>query len=285
MTSKKDYTQKLEIAFNYIIGKFIYHTKKKPLKKTFSNDALFEHTQYQLNKTKKCHNANVRHKHHSHSFSMPFSSNATASPLPPSSPLSNNQLTPYCCRYSPNAHQTRKRPHHRHYSSCISAFDMTVHSEDLTSKEFADIVGIQILSETMDERQKITTPSLIANSSKISSSILLKESDSSSMFYPISDILSLDDEDDHEEEEEEEIDETIHIWDNGFWQHPSKPTNETLSSLHDMIRYDGTMCIKRGRFEILLTENCTSSATIPPKRPDRMVFEWKRRKATLHSAS
>ncbi|KAI8366268.1 hypothetical protein BD560DRAFT_425047 [Blakeslea trispora] len=282
MTSKKNCTQKLEFVFNYLIGKFIHHTKRKPSKKSFTNDALFEHTQYQLNKTKKHHDPNTHHKCHYRSFS---SSLSTTAPLPPSSssspPLSHNQIAPCCCRYSPNTCHSRRRSYHCHHSPCLSTSDITIHSEDLTSKEFADMVGIQILSESIDDRQKVKTPSLIATSSKISSSTLLKESDGSSMFYPTSDILSLDDEEDHEEE----MDETIQIWDNGFWQHPNKSANETLSSLHDMIRYDGTMCIKRGRFEILLTDNCTSSATIPPKRSDRMVLEWKRRKAACHSTS
>ncbi|RCH90550.1 hypothetical protein CU098_010691, partial [Rhizopus stolonifer] len=101
----------------------------------------------------------------------------------PDHPFANDALFEHARykrqRYQRHRHtQSNPLPDSRHLSSC-----MTVHSENLTAKEFADIAGIKIV-EDMDS----DVPSLMISTS----SILLNDS-------------------------------TIHqsdIWDDCFWQKP-----------------------------------------------------------------
>lgn len=205
----------------------------------FANDALFEHNRYKQQKE------------------------ISSQPLSNSSILINNHKKKPAHihhRHTQSAITARsatRKKHIRHYShvSCISSSNITVNSEDLTAKEFADIAGIRILSEEEDEQvgSKICTfcgtdelPSLIVNNS------VIKSSNSS--------VYNSDEEDPQ-------------IWDDNFWQKPSSSSLlEPPPILHELKRYNDTY-IKKGRFEIHLSQN----TNVVPKKPE-MVVEWKRKR-------
>ncbi|CAO3655297.1 unnamed protein product [Mucor hiemalis] len=184
--------------------------------------------------------------------------------------------------------------HIRHYShvSCISSSNITVNSEDLTAKEFADIAGIRILSEdelvdndiTMaDEFNNLTThtapvkkictfcgdneesdimvPSLtVSRISHNNNSSVIRSSNSSSIICPSS----------PEDEEEPQI------WDNQFWKKPGcgdGPLHEYNAIKQENAQ--NTTIIKKGRFEIHISSSAATSSSLVPKKPE--VVEWKRK--------
>ncbi|KAG2233601.1 hypothetical protein BDF21DRAFT_428203 [Thamnidium elegans] len=233
----------------------------------FANDALFEHNRYQQQKKQpKC------------ILSPPTNNNNNNKPTS-TSILVNNTKKPINHRHTNStpvipttARRNNNKSHARHYShvSCISSSNITVNSEDLTAKEFADIAGIRILSE-QDEQvthrcdEKICTfcgdndrlPSLIVTS-RISNSSMIRSSDNSSIYYG------------PEEEEEPQI------WDNQFWTRPGNQ-QEMPAILHELKNNQDTY-LKKGRFEIHLSSS--SMASLPLPAP---VYEWKRktRQSTL----
>lgn len=128
--------------------------------------------------------------------------------------------------------------------------NLTVHSENLTAKEFADMTGIKILPE--DEEEKV----LIApQESYISSSHSLQISD--------------------------------YIWNSSFWKNPKNNDQLTLQPYriepppilrelkHHKTDLSQDTFIKRGRFEIHLYAN--SHPIIQPPQKHDTVIEWKRK--------
>ncbi|KAF1801105.1 hypothetical protein FB192DRAFT_1260127, partial [Mucor lusitanicus] len=215
----------------------------------FANDAWFEQNRYK--QQKKTNNASQHQPryHHRHTQSTQSAITATA--------------------------RRKKASHIRHYShvSCISASNITVNSEDLTAKEFADIAGIRILSEDDDhDFEHDNEDSLMRRK--------IYEYDASSLF----------------EQQEPQI------WDQDFWQRPgggeegaTLPTTSSNSIvepppiLHELKRnsqynmaVNQDTFIKKGRFEIHLnsarSSNVIESIAAAPKiqRPDAVV-EWKRK--------
>ncbi|KAG2196206.1 hypothetical protein INT47_004732 [Mucor saturninus] len=188
--------------------------------------------------------------------------------------------TPIQPTSSNNNNRKKTQQHIRHYShvSCISSSNITVNSEDLTAKEFADIAGIRILSEDEEcprkhMEEKICTfcgqddserlPSLIVTS-RISHSSMIRGSDHSSIYCP-PDYTA-----DREEEEEEE--EGHQIWDNQFWRKPGGDTILMPPILHELKHHQDTF-IKKGRFEIHLS----SAINVLPPPTLQPVYEWKRK--------
>ncbi|GAA5816409.1 hypothetical protein MFLAVUS_011511 [Mucor flavus] len=237
---------------------------------SFANDALFEHNRYQQQKKQpKC-------------ILSPPTINNNNNNKPTSNSILVNTKKPINHRHTnstpviPTA--TRKnnnnKSHVRHYShvSCISSSNITVNSEDLTAKEFANIAGIRILSE-QDEQvthrcdEKICTfcgdndrlPSLIVTS-RISNSSMIRSSDHSSIYCAS----------DAQEDEPQ-------IWDNQFWQRPGDQRDMMPAILHELKNNQDTF-LKKGRFEIHLSSS--SMASLPLPAP---VYEWKRkaRQSTL----
>lgn len=234
----------------------------------FANDALFEHNRY---KQQKQSNQTAQQQINTQPTTKPSSILIKSKPA-----HIHHRHTQSAITARSVAARKKKSSHIRHYShvSCISSSNITVNSEDLTAKEFADIAGIRILSEDDDQPvesqsgSKICTfcgtdetelPSLIVTSSRISNNSIIRSSNSS--VY-------------NSEDEEEEGDEP-QIWDDGFWQKPgtSSSTIEPPPILHELRRYQDTY-IKKGRFEIHLSPN----TNIPKnnKKPETVV-EWKRK--------
>lgn len=224
----------------------------------FANDALFEHNRYKQQKNLNNNNNNQPKC----ILSPPTNSTAAASILVKKNPIINHRHT-----NSTPITTKKKSQHIRHYShvSCISSSNITVNSEDLTAKEFADIAGIRILSE--DEEilpnhtclEKICTfcgdndrmPSLIVTS-RISNSSMIRGSDNSSIYCP-------------PEEEEPQI------WDNQFWRKPGQETIMMPPILHELKHHQDTF-LKKGRFEIHLS---SAINVLPPTQ--QPVYEWKRK--------
>ncbi|KAI8977302.1 hypothetical protein BDF20DRAFT_836120 [Mycotypha africana] len=94
------------------------------------------------------------YQHHRHTHSTPPA--ITTKPAFISQPLPT-ATSAGISKSSNSRRAAHSSKHIRHYShvSCISSSNITVNSEDLTAKEFADIAGIRILSE--DELQSSST--------------------------------------------------------------------------------------------------------------------------------
>lgn len=230
----------------------------------FANDALFEHNRYKQQKSLSNHINN--------NSSCILSSQTTKETF--KKPMIHHRHT----NSTPiQTGRKKSQQHIRHYShvSCISSSNITVNSEDLTAKEFADIAGIRILSEEETEgckqkckSEKICTfcgqednerlPSLIVTS-RISQNSMIRGSDHSSIYCPPDSIhLSPEEEEEHQ------------IWDNQFWKKPGGETILMPPILHELKHHQDTF-IKKGRFEIHLS----STINVPP--PQQPVYEWKRK--------
>lgn len=148
--------------------------------------------------------------------------------------------------------------HIRHYSH-VSASNITVNSEDLTAKEFAEIAGIQILSE--DEQEDEITEQ--------------KCHDFINQYTTVSTIGSTLDE--------------PHIWDIEFWKHPKnknhqqeykqKEMNDYIPILHELKSNNNNYdTFKKGRFEITIgiDHHLNHSLTVP-NISSKPVIEWKRK--------
>ncbi|GAN07285.1 hypothetical protein MAM1_0155d06781 [Mucor ambiguus] len=221
----------------------------------FANDAWFEQNRYK--QQKKSNNASVIQKEHTSSLPIHSTTGILMKHKSPKASLfnTNPQQPRYHHRHTQSTQSAitattrrKKASHIRHYShvSCISASNITVNSEDLTAKEFADIAGIRILSEDDDHdfehdneyslmRRKICTfcgdeendiPSLIITPSRIT-----RNSDNNNV-HNRSEIMV---DDDDEEDDLGEYDASIfeqepQIWDQGFWQRPGEEEVSEISS-------------------------------------------------------
>ncbi|KAI8642293.1 hypothetical protein BD408DRAFT_186133 [Parasitella parasitica] len=276
----------------------------------FANDAWFE--QHRYNQQKKTNNASTLHDEHV-SPSPKTTQGSTGILMKHKSPNASLFNTkPHQQRYHHRHTQStqsaitttrRKKAHHvRHYShvSCISASNITVNSEDLTAKEFADIAGIRILSEDDDHdfendsegsllKKKICAfcgdeendiPSLVITPCRTNTSI-----------YNKSEILMDDDQDLDKDAAEYSsmVEQDPQIWDQDFWQRPGESpplpplsqeliqkTNTFISTsiepppiLHELKRnsqYNMALnqdtYIKKGRFEIHLNSAASSNNMI-----------------------
>ncbi|ORX60671.1 hypothetical protein DM01DRAFT_1332803 [Hesseltinella vesiculosa] len=129
----------------------------------------------------------------------------------------------------PSGHRPSHYGHTRHYSQ-LSSSNITVNSEDLTAKEFADMAGIRILAETddMDDQEDTHTssispltqhaatlpyprhphPSFHPASSSSSSSVTTPNQDDIHHWSVLS-TSSL-----HSQQ-------SVRIWDQNFWRRPS----------------------------------------------------------------
>lgn len=201
----------------------------------------------------------------------------------------------------------KKSSHVRHYShvSCISASNITVNSEDLTAKEFADMAGIRILSEQeqnhhdmmmIDQENRLSSSvaTSLHNTKKICAYCCGDDEDNNDVMVPslivttttskisTSSIM-------YNAPEEEE--EPPQIWDNQFWEKPGqqleqqesdkvKPyqqqqqkEEEQPSILHELKKYNSVnhqdTFIRKGRFEIHLSVN--------HHHHNKNSTEWKRK--------
>lgn len=119
--------------------------------------------------------------------------------------------------------------------------NLTVHSEDLTAKEFANIAGIQILPE-QEENHLLKRPPI-----RTSYSVHLMD----------------------------------HIWDVNFWKHPRSKSHQLTTAydlelppiLYELKRHKNNAFIKKGRFEVHLYTTTNIEHHIPPQK----VIEWKRK--------
>ncbi|KAG1096379.1 hypothetical protein G6F42_018379 [Rhizopus arrhizus] len=210
----------------------------------FANDAWFEQNRYK--QQKKTNNASVIQNEHASSLPIHNTTGILMKHKSPNASLfnTNPQQPRYHHRHTQSTQSAitattrrKKASHIRHYShvSCISASNITVNSEDLTAKEFADIAGIRILSEDDDHdfendneyslmRKKICTfcgdeendiPSLIITSSKIA-----RNSDGNNVHNKSEIMMDDDDEDDVEEYDACMFEQEPQIWDQDFWQRP-----------------------------------------------------------------
>ncbi|KAI8069626.1 hypothetical protein BC940DRAFT_297130 [Gongronella butleri] len=92
------------------------------------------------------YNSSLYYHHHSSSASSSILTTGSAISVT----ASHHQLPPMPLNSSStSAHRPVHYGHTRHYSQ-LSSSNITVNSEDLTAKEFADLAGIRILAETDD---------------------------------------------------------------------------------------------------------------------------------------
>jgi hypothetical protein len=167
----------------------------------------------------------------------------------------------------------------------ISVSNLTVNSENLTAKEFADIAGIRILPEVEDDPMD-------GCSSKFTEDMHTRTVSTAKSFLDDDSVISCI-----------SIQESKpKIWDNEFWQNPennhqlvsrnnstmtrrsSKPTNAVVVEppiLHELRRMstrnneDPQHCvIKKGRFEVQLGDMTTNNTD---QQIDG-VLEWKRKR-------
>ncbi|KAI9337197.1 hypothetical protein BD770DRAFT_415665 [Pilaira anomala] len=172
----------------------------------------------------------------------------------------------------------KKAQHIRHYShvSCISSSNITVNSEDLTAKEFADMAGIRILSENEEvtqeqhdcERQEKICTFCGDDDSRLPSLIVTSRISNNSSMIRSSSIYS-------NEEEEDKASIEPQIWDNQFWTRPGQQYCIMPPILHELKNNQDTF-LKKGRFEIYLSSSThtTTSSSLPLPTP---VYEWKRK--------
>lgn len=299
---KRRHTDNRRSSFSILID---YFRTEEP--NVFKNDALFEHNRYQQQKKEtQCiltqtnngsilmnhsnHNNNTNYNSHPGSILMNSNNNTTTTTK---SILMNNNTTTKSILLNTNnkkihhrhtnstpvipTNYRKKAQHIRHYShvSCISSSNITVNSEDLTAKEFADMAGIRILSENEEvtqeqhdcEQEKICTfcgdddsrlPSLIVTSRISNNSSMIR----SSSIYS-------------NEEEEEKSSIEPQIWDNQFWTRPGQQYCLMPPILHELKNNQDTF-LKKGRFEIYLSSSThtTTSSSLPLTTP---VYEWKRK--------
>jgi hypothetical protein len=69
------------------------------------------------------------------------------------------------------------------------------------------------------------------------------------------------------------------IWDNDFWQRPGTTTRHAAPSILLELKNNQDTYIKKGRFEIHLSNNNTTEDTVPNKtqQSNNTVIEWKRK--------
>jgi hypothetical protein len=281
----------------------------------FANDALFEHNRYTT--TKKQNNSAIPLKYDSKINIIDeqpkksiITKNSNISSLsnksgilvkqPPISFINNgNQknhrhtnstLSIQSSKSAYHHRKGKKSSHIRHYShvSCMSASNITVNSENLTAKEFADIAGIRILSED-EEYSSSTFQSFNGSGDEkriIKRCAFCDEADDDNTPTHSSMIVTsrYNDDMDYEEDENEDNytshsspletiqddDYDLNIWDLNFWQQPgddlqqmSSPQlhqNEEPPILHQLRRSNYNLSsnqqdtvIKKGRFEIHLS--------------------------------
>ncbi|CAO3676772.1 unnamed protein product [Rhizopus stolonifer] len=216
-----------------IFHKFINPFKKSKQENQFTNDVLFEHNRYKQQKQNSQHgillNKPSRHARHGSTQS------AIVFGTQPKKPSK----------------------HIRNYShvSCISASNITVNSEDLTAKEFAEIAGIQILSDDEEEEQEkkcafccsdMSSSLIVTNQCTVSSTLSSTRcSEDGNMPH--------------------------NIWDLEFWKHPSQPVIPIL----DQLKQD--TLIKKGRFEITIGIDHHHHSLSVPNISSKPVIEWKRK--------
>ncbi|CAO3596278.1 unnamed protein product [Absidia cylindrospora] len=120
----------------------------------YSKDDDFERNRYNGNR------ANSQHQHSRRpsaiSIQSPPSILVKRSPTPSSHHRHTKSLQNASIISLPNSNNNGRPAHYHHsrnYShiSCISATNMTVNSEDLTAKEFADMAGIKIIPDDDDD--------------------------------------------------------------------------------------------------------------------------------------
>lgn len=154
--------------------------------------------------------------------------------------------------------------------------NLTVNSEDLTAKEFANIAGIRILPEVT------TTSSSLEQQRKFT--IIDEDLELHTITSNYYTTLSLNE---------------FNIWDNQFWSHPHHHTEEQHQQqddrnllppiivdppiLHELRRMGTTekeCVIKKGRFEIQLNSALTTSTTnnnITARTEGTSFIQWKRK--------
>ncbi|KAI9276086.1 hypothetical protein BY458DRAFT_506322 [Sporodiniella umbellata] len=211
----------------------LFHKLSQPFKKAkggenqFTNDTLFEHHQYQQ------HKQNNLQQHHGILLNKPTRHARQGS-------------TQSAIVFGT---QPKKGRHGRHYShvSCISASNITVNSEDLTAKEFAEIAGIHILSD--EEEEEVAIPEkkcAFCSTSDMSSSLIVTNHTVHSTLSSCSTSAS-----------------NNNIWDLEFWKHPLQPANTFF---------------KKGRFEISIGIHPTHQHSHSvPNITTKPVIEWKRK--------
>lgn len=289
----------------------------------FANDTLFEQNRYrQQKKSQQQQQQQLQQQQSYYTTNKPINNQCNIYPTTTKSILLKKNPPAFThhrhTNSSPSAITTttttnrkkKSQQHIRHYShvSCISSSNITVNSEDLTAKEFADIAGIRILSEdelgdndiTMadeynnnnvtshttpfkkictfcgdnEEGDDIMVPSLtVSRISHNNNSSVIRSSNNSSIICPSS----------PEEEEEPQI------WDNQFWKKPGcgggsgdddGPFMHEYGTLKQGSNPPSTTIIKKGRFEIHISSPAAVAATTGGSgsvSKSSEVVEWKRK--------
>lgn len=278
-------------------------------KHPFANDSIFEYKRYTKNQDNTTHHKKQQgqKQKYGHDSKIIFAgdSGSIHSSKNPPTLLVNNKLQKNHRHTNSTISQrhtsTKKSRHARHYShvSCISTSNITVNSENLTAKEFADIAGIRILS---DDENYATAHSQLGDSKILKRCAVCDELDddnvinNQSSMVVISRVPSTHAADvsssvsscssssppplDAEEDEPQ-------IWDTDFWCRPGAEKSDAVSIqsqakppiLGDIKLNTTDTIIKKGRFEIHLAPNdtCnTKSSLTTITHPD--VVEWKRKK-------
>lgn len=283
----------------------------------FANDTLFEQNRYRQQKKSQQQLQQQQQQQQSHyTTNKTMNSHCNIYPTTTKSILLKKNTPAFThhrhTNSSPSAiittnnRRKKSQQHIRHYShvSCISSSNITVNSEDLTAKEFADIAGIRILSEdelvdndiTMadeynnnmtshttplkkictfcgdnEEGDDIMVPSLtVSRISHNNNSSVIRSSNNSSIICPSS----------PEDEEEPQI------WDNQFWKKPGcsggdGPLMHEYSTLKQGSSPPSTTIIKKGRFEIHISSPAAAAAAATggsgSVSKSSEVVEWKRK--------
>ncbi|KAI8890687.1 hypothetical protein K501DRAFT_265682 [Backusella circina FSU 941] len=279
----------------------------------FANDSIFEYRRYAKNQNNNNNNNTTDHgeqqqqkqknKHDSKIIFADDNGSIYSTKNTPTLLLNNNKLQKNHRHTNSTISQrhtnsSKKSRHIRHYShvSCISTSNITVNSENLTAKEFADIAGIRILS---DDENYATAHSQLGGDSKRcaicddddnvinnqSSMVVISRVPSTHVadISPSSSSSSISSPPPLDAEEEEP-----QIWDTDFWCPPGsteKSSDATVSIqtkppiLGEIKSNTTDTIIKKGRFEIHLAPNdtCTTRSS-HSKRSQPDVVEWKRKK-------
>ncbi|KAI8993393.1 hypothetical protein BDB01DRAFT_776164 [Pilobolus umbonatus] len=223
------------------------------------NDSFYEYSRYQQQKSRSLNEAlllstmttNDSQIIPSHSKYHASSINTTNGIL-----INPSLHTTSNMSFMTDSKKSKKSKHKRHYShiSCISSSNITVNSEDLTAKEFADIAGIKILSE-YELNNECSEPNSVDNRRKSIRRCVFCDNDDiddSKQPFIVTFHSSIDSIDNQLDEPD--------IWDNSFWEHPTDPTHAHYTMVHELgdpINSDPvkssnpiSRTIKRGRFEI-----------------------------------
>lgn len=297
LTNSITHHETLDNRRTSFIGLFQYFRNNEEPKGTFDSDRHYEYNQYhniKRNQRKQDMEINIH--------TLPIH----ATPKLQSILIKRSGTTPSALSQSKKYNVNPKRT--RAYSNATLS-NMTINSEDLTAKEFANIAGIRILPEQPDgedgedgeeeqvqdqeqERvqeeegiRKFSTEDLVMHT--ISSNYT-----TSSYFQDNSLTCSL------------QTTNELKIWDNQFWFHPEETScrkDPTLTSstvldrkvsikstseppiLHELRRMgtrnsEKDACvIKKGRFEIQLNSSLSTSTTIDQTVLDRTTIKWKRK--------